>query len=266
MTDITCRYPGARDQVLIAYLYDEITPEERASFESHLDTCTRCRTDLEALGGVRRQLARWAPPEPGFSSGVTGKAPSPGRTSRFRDMPAWAQAVAATLLVGVAAGIANLDVRYDRNGLSVRTGWSRPAPVPAPSAGNPIGPLVPAAQAGGSSAPWQSDLASLEQRLRREVQAQFVSLRPPVPAPKAASSDAELMRRLKALVDESERRQQSELALRVNEVVRAVNSQRQADLRKIDQNIGLVQNRTGVEVLRQREMLNYLVQRVSQRQ
>ena len=104
----------------------------------------------------------------------------------------------------------------------------------------------------------------LEQRLRQEVQAQFVSLRPP--APKAASSDPELMRRVKALIDESERRQQSELALRVNEVVRAANSQRQADLRKIDQNIGLVQNRTGVEVLRQREMLNYLVQRVSQRQ
>jgi anti-sigma factor RsiW len=247
--------------VLIAYLYDEITPEERASFESHLDTCARCRTDLEALGGVRRQLARWAPPEPGFSSGATAKAPSRSRTSRFRDVPVWAQAVAATLLVGLSAGVANLDIRFDRNGLSVRTGWSRPAP----SAGNSTDTLVPT-RAGGSSAPWQSDLAGLEQRLRQDLQAQFVALRPPVPAPKAASSDAELMRRLKALIDESERRQQSELALRVNEVVRAVNSQRQADLRKIDQNIGLVQNRTGAEVLRQREMLNYLVQRVSQRQ
>jgi hypothetical protein len=107
--------------------------------------------------------------------------------------------------------------------------------------------------------------------LRNELHAQVASFRPASPAqpaalPKSASSDTDLMRRMKALIDESERRQQSELALRVNEVVREVNSQRQADLRKIDQNIGLVQNRTGVEVLRQREMLNYLVQRVSQRQ
>jgi hypothetical protein len=71
------------------------------------------------------------------------------------------------------------------------------------------------------------------------------------------------MRRVRALVGESERRQQRELALRVAELVRDVNAQRQADLRRIDQNLGLMQNKTNVEVLRNREMLNYVAQRVS---
>ena len=31
------------------------------------------------------------------------------------------------LVLGVSAGIANLDVRYDKAGLSIRTGWSRGA-------------------------------------------------------------------------------------------------------------------------------------------
>ena len=44
-----------------------------------------------------------------------------------------------------------------------------------------------------------------------------------------------------------------------------VNAQRQADLSKIDHNLGLIQNTTGVEILKQREAVNYLL-RVSQRQ
>ena len=42
-------------------------------------------------------------------------------------MPAWAQLAAASLVVGVAAGISGLDVQYGKDGLSVRTGWNRPA-------------------------------------------------------------------------------------------------------------------------------------------
>ena len=41
-------------------------------------------------------------------------------------MPAWAQVAAALFVLGVSATIANLDVRYDRSGLTIRTGWSKP--------------------------------------------------------------------------------------------------------------------------------------------
>jgi len=84
-------------------------------------------------------------------------------------------------------------------------------------------------------------------------------------APRAMSSgDAETLRRARALVDESEKRQQAELALRVAQVLHDVNMQRQADLSKIDRSLGLIQTSTGVEILKQRENINYLM-RVSQR-
>ena len=70
---------------------------------------------------------------------------------------------------------------------------------------------------------------------------------------------------MRGLLDESERRQQRELALRVAEVLRDVNAQRAADLVRIDRSLGIVQNNTGVEVAKQRELLNYLVRASSQK-
>ena len=280
MTDHSCAFGGDRASTLIAYLYDDIEPAERAALETHLVTCAACRGELDELAGVRRQLARWAPPDSRQSavvshqsavgshqSGLVGSqrgmfgsprlvgAPEAGgaRRSWWRDIPAWAQVAAAMLVLGASAGIANLDIRYDRDGLSVRTGWSKPAPTA------PVG-------SDAAPAPWRPELAALERQLRSDLQPpQPIAAAPAAPAGQAARTDADLMRRLKSLVDESERRQQSELALRVAEVLRDVNAQRTADLRRIDQNLGAVQDKTNVEVLRNRGLLNYYVQRVSQR-
>jgi putative zinc finger protein len=275
MSDYICGWSGDRAETVIGYLYDDIEPAERAAFESHLITCAACRHEVAALGGVRRQLARWAPPDSRQStvvshqSGVISHQPGvierPGlfgapdrrdaRRSWWRDMPAWAQVAAALLVLGVSAGIAGLDVHYDRDGLSVRTGWSKTAPA-APSA---------RAATDSASAAWQSDLAALERQLRTEFRAAQAVAAPASQVQPPARTDADLLRRVKALVDESERRQQSELALRVAEVLRDVNAQRTADLRRIDQNLGAVQDKTNVEVLRNRGLLNYYVQRASQR-
>jgi hypothetical protein len=72
------------------------------------------------------------------------------------------------------------------------------------------------------------------------------------------------MKRVRSLLQESERRQQRELALRVAEVAQDAQAQRQADLMKIDRSLGLIQSRTGVEVMRTQQQLNTLAQRVSQ--
>ena len=260
MTEIMCGYSGDREAALVASLYDDGDPALRAAFEAHLTGCGRCRDELDALRGVRVQLGRWAPPEPSFavisrqSSGV-----SPSRQSWWREIPAWAQVAAAVLLVGVSAGIANLDVRYDANGLSVRTGWSKQPPAPAAGV----------ARNDGAAAPWRADLTALERQLKTEFRVAQVSaaaVAPVAPTPRAASAaDADVLRRVRALLDESEKRQQRELALRVAEVVRDVNAQRQADLVKIDRSLGVVQNNLGVEVMKQRQSLN-LLYRASQRQ
>jgi hypothetical protein len=148
-------------------------------------------------------------------------------------------------------------LHYDQNGLSVRTGWSQPAPAPAPVAA-------------AAPTPWRDDVAALEQQLRAEFRAEQASLlartaAPPAPRTASPVSDEEIVQRVRAMIDESERRQQRELALRVGDLMRELDTQRRADLVKIDRSLGVLQNNTGVEVMKQRELLNYLV-RVSQKQ
>jgi len=261
-TDIRCTYSGDRDEALVAYLYDDIDPASRASFDAHLAACRRCQDELAALRGVRSQLGKWAPPEPMFA---TSHQP-PGASQWWNAIPAWAQVAAALLFLGVAAGIANVDVRYNNEGLTVRTGWSKSAAASSvaqeTSAAKTTSPAPPVS-AVSEPAPWRADLAALEQQLRREFRASVV---PGTARPLNASagdSEAGLLRRVRTMIDDSERRQQTELALRVAGTLRDVNAQRNADLVRINQNLGLIQQDMGVEVLKNRKTLDYLV-RVSQ--
>jgi hypothetical protein len=269
--DIMCGYPGDREATLMAYLYEDIAPADRAAFEQHLTTCARCRGELNGLVDVRAQLARWSPPDlnlappgrrPSFVSEMPSLQPPRARWSLAREIPRWAQIAAALVVVGVAAGLANLDVRYDGHSLSIRTGWSK-STGQGLSSGNPVSPAV-------DSSASRAELVAIEQRLER-LERLPSELRAQVGAPSATAiartpsvGDAELMRRVRGLVDESARRQQTELALRLAEAVRDMNLQRQADLRRIDQNLGMFQDKTGVEVLRNRQKLDYILQRVSQ--
>ena len=78
-------------------------------------------------------------------------------------------------------------------------------------------------------------------------------------------SDAEFRRRVRVLLDESERKQQNELALRLVQFQRDINAQHQADLTKFSQNIGYIQRETYGELLKQRQGMDYLL-KVSQSQ
>jgi len=260
MTDTTCTYTGNRDDALIAYLYEEIDPVIHAAFDAHLASCARCRTDLADLRGVRAGLAQWAPPEPAF------KVPSLQSpvTSRWREIPAWAQVAAALLVLGVSAGIANVNVHYGADGLTVRTGWSSRAEAPS----QPSGAKADAAKVDAVNAePWRAELTALEQQMRSEIRAASLASASAAPAVRTASapaSDADLVRRIRALEDGS-RQQQRDFQLQLATALRDVNAQRRADLVRIDQNLGLIQNNTGIEVAKQREMLNYLVRASSQK-
>ena len=267
MTDTLCGYAD-RDETIVAFLYDELDASRRRDFNAHLLTCVVCRDEVAGLRTVRTQLARWEPPA------LASPTPPVAATSRpawWRTVPAWAQVAAALLFLGVSAGIANLDVRYDQNGLSITTGWSRGSGgsrgsgVPSEAQSAKLGQGLNMGAGAAADAPWRSDLTALERQLRSELRA----FQPPAPAGQAvrvaSPSDAETLRRVRALLDESEKRQQRELALRIAEVVRDVNAQRQVDLRNIDHTLGIVRNEVGVEVLKQRQSLN-LLYRASQRQ
>lgn len=261
--------------LLIAYLYDEVDARERRLVEEHLQTCAACAGELGALRGVRSVLSAWAPParEFGFSVMPTvDSALADGSARRslwgWREMPAWARAVAALFVLAVGAGAANLHIRSGPEGFVVTTGWlgeravdSSPAGIDrgARGVGVAAGPRTPVASprettTGPAAEDWRPALAALESRMRGELQAlrQASAARPASAA--AASADAAMLRRVRALIDESEKRQQRELALRLAQLSRDLEIQRAADLRRIERSVGEI-GLAGAEV---RQMMNYL--------
>jgi hypothetical protein len=268
MTNTSCTYAGNRDDALIAYLYDDIDPVVRDTFAAHLAACGRCRTDLADLRGVRAELAQWAPPQPAFAvasrqSSVVSPVPSPEPPAPvwWRSLPAWAQVAAALLFLGVSAGLANLDVHYGTDGLTVHTGWSARPSEASPAAAS-------RAAAANADTPWRADLTRFEQQLRTEFRAAALPGAPAGPAvvrnASTAAGDTDVIRRIRALEDAT-RQQKNEFSLQLATALRDVNAQRRADLVRIDQNLGLIQNNTGIEVAKNREMLNYVLRVSSQK-
>jgi len=252
----SCDYAGNREDALIGYLYGELDPGELAAFESHIAECAECRDEAAAFRGVRAELRMWTPPA---ANALVTLAPNrPGSGRWWRDIPVWAQIAVPSLCVGVAGGLANVNVRYSGGTLTLRTGWAR-SPAADPESAAKAASVSVAAQA-----PWRGDLATLDRQLRSDFQISAGAARSASTLAQSAGSD-EVLKRVRALVAESERRQQRELALRVAEVFKDVQTLRQADLVKIDRSLNVLQNNTGMEVMKQRQMINSLAVRVSQR-
>jgi anti-sigma factor RsiW len=247
---------------LVSYLYDDGSDAERAAVEAHLARCAACAAELAELRAIRATLADWQPPETALGFRITREPAGAPATTRWWPLPAWVQAAAAVLVLAAGAGLANLEIRYGREGVTMRTGWARQ--IGGGGIGGPGRPgtaqvaPTPLAVPAGITA---RDLAALEERLRAE----FARNTPSAPAPaSAAASSRDLLAQVRAMVDESEQRQKQELALRLTQALRDVESQRRADLVRIEQNMGQIEGLTGQEAARQREMLNYLM-RVSER-
>jgi len=234
-------------ETLVGYLYDEIDDATKAEVVRHLAGCARCRDEVTALGGVRQALGAWAPPVPDLQFTVVPASTVSNvlrpQVPAWQAVPRWAQLVAATLALAVGASIANVQVRHDAAGWTVTTGWMAPAAPAAPAAAS-------------TDTRWQDALVSLERSLRQEMAARPVSA---TPTPAAPAADAETLARVRALIEASEKRQQQELALRLTQFGRDIDLQRRADLVRVEQGIGQLEGRTGAEVARQREAINYLI-------
>ncbi|MGE5358857.1 MAG: anti-sigma factor family protein [Bacteroidales bacterium] len=262
--------------LLIAYLYGEADANEREAFERHLATCAACSSELRGLGEVRAGLQEWTPPEVSLGFRVVRDEarqpvvpfapPAAGRSRWTAAVPAWARLAAAVLVLAVGAAIANLDVRVGNGGVSISTGWRQPA---ATRAGN-----------GPGTEAWRAEFAALESKLRRELAPTPAASQPdaasavpmnasaplagtsPAARGLSAATTAELARRFDALIAESERRQQRAfenlLATRLVQFGRDVESQRRADLVRIQQGLGQMDTRTTSELVQLREMQKYL--------
>jgi hypothetical protein len=256
----------------MSYLYEDGDEAERAAFGTHLATCEACAREVRELTAVRTGLAQWAPPETVLDFRIVREEPGPrGWRSWFTlpVMPAWAQLGAAALLVGVAVGISGLEIRYDSQGFTARTGWQKTVPAqaetaqaaPAPVPAQAVLPVTT-----GDAAPWRADLAALERTLRGEM-------RQPTSVPQAAQASAagrsmgddEFFARVRQLIDASETRQQRELALRIAQVVRDVDTQRRTDLARLTDGMGVIEGRTVTAAAQQKQMMDYLMRVSTQR-
>jgi len=190
-------------------------------------------------------------------------------------LPAWAQAAAACLLF--AAGLWLGVVRGSTPGASSTVPVSGIAAsggdsTVAISDGSVGTASANTASASGTSTAATSTLAAAVSRaeleaLERRLGAELTELRAEragaMTAAPAGISEMQMLVRVRALLEESEQRQQRELALRTAQVVRDFDSQRQVDLAQIQRNFGQIDGLTGAEVREQRQMLNYLM-RVSE--
>jgi len=244
---------------LVGYVYDECDLLERAAIDAHVAMCAACAAELAALQSTRTSLSSWVPPEAGLGFQIVGPTDEVGsrQSAPARDLgvvnrpwygrpvPAWAQAAAAALLfaaglsLGVARGIMPTTTAPGASGVEPASG--------APSAASAV------------------ELQALERRLREEM----ARIQPSVAGVREASapavSEEQLLARVRTLIEESERRQQRELALRTAQVMRDVDSQRQVDLAQIQRSFGQIEGLTGAEVREQRQMLNYLIRASEQR-
>jgi hypothetical protein len=249
-------------EVFVSYLYDDLNGDDRRAFEAHLASCASCSDEIRGLSGVRGELAGWSPPDTVLGFRIVRDAAPVRSPWEWLRMPAWAQLAAASLIIGVATGLSGLEVRYDANGLTVRTGWQKTAAAPATAS-----PVMQASTSG--AAPWKTDLVSLEQQLRQEIRASVPAAHVTTPALAAAGaqpmSDGEFVRRVRAILDGSKVVTERDLAVRLAEVVRDVEVQRRADMVRVADGIGVIEGRTGAVVAQQRDIMNYLT-RVSQRQ
>jgi hypothetical protein len=261
------RWCGNPD-VLMSYLYEDGDEAERAAFGAHVAGCDACAREVRELSAVRTGLAQWTPPETVLDFRIVRDEPARrGWRSwfAFPVMPAWAQLGAAAMLVGVAVGISGLEVRYDAQGLTVRTGWQKAAPVAqtAQAAPAPAQAVVPVAN--GDAAPWRADLVALERSLRSEIRPASVPQAVPAAASARGMGDDEFFARVRQLIDASETRQQRELALRIAQVVRDVDTQRRTDLARLTDGMGVIEGRTVTAAAQQKQMMDYLMRVSTQR-
>src|SRR5215204_2927386 len=111
-----------RGDLLVSYIFDEISDSDRRDVEAHLTTCADCRDEVEGLRSTRGHLALWAPPQPELGLRIVRGAATPEPVTALplrRFAPAFAFAAAAVIVLAVAAAIANVEIRFGNDGLTV---------------------------------------------------------------------------------------------------------------------------------------------------
>jgi hypothetical protein len=163
-------------------------------------------------------------------------------------------------VLAAASAIAHVEIRSGADGFTVRTGWSASAPAfdqrfretPSASVSARGDMLLPV----GSMSLDAAFVDSIDRRLRALETASRDSGHS---RNASASSEADIIRRVREMLAQSETRQQGQLALRIAQVIRDVDAQRVADLSGIQQGLRGIQRTVTAEAEGHRELTNYLL-------
>jgi hypothetical protein len=200
---------------LLDYLYEEGDPAERLKIATHLHACAECSVAVLEFQNVRGILKEWTPPASQLGFRVTQEAPRVPR-SAFIAAP-WLQAAAAILLFVSGMAFSQLNVKFEDGVVTIARRSAEPE-IPVFS-GRDI------------------------QLPTERVSAEPLNTRAQSSA--ASAEDVErLLQQVRAMIDQSEQRQKGELALRLSQVAREVDTQHQADLLRIQQDFGQQQQAT----------------------
>jgi len=245
---------------LVAYLYDECDPAERAAIAAHVSHCPACAEEMASLRATRTQLAAWTPPAAslGFQiSGANERREPLAFTARaslagpwWREpLPAWAQAAAAAVIfaAGLTAGT-----------LGNSSGSTATAPAASPVAAAATAPVVgrvtpPAPTARQVSA---ADVARLEQRLRalESTRAMNASARTVSAASVAPRADEQVtLARVNALIEERLALREARLRDDIVALAKAASSI-EAESRRLGQQVRQTRGYTIEEVQQNLEM------------
>lgn len=231
---------------LLSLLYDdEGSPEERHALQAHVERCGPCADVLTSLDAARGVLGAWHAPRLPLGFALVRSNPSPYKSLLWRG----GLAAAAVLVLAAGASLARLDVSYTADGFHVRTGhWSPPVASATGSLPDDRGSANWVGLASAGEPPWRQDLDMLATQLRTDMgrliqesraaqgpSAMRVAALPPPAGPVKTMSDAEVLKRVQDMLDQSEIRQQANLALRVTELGRQFELQRQGDIVQVEQ-------------------------------
>ncbi len=223
---------------LVAYLYEECEPELRDVDFRAPDSMRPCSSEVDGLGWTRSRLEVWTPPMPelGFQMHVPAQE---ARLPWWRaPLPAWAQAAAALVIFGV--------------GLTV--GLTRgPAEAPEVVSNQPPPATVSTRSMDTAS---RSDLVQLEERMKSAIAQMRTAAPVRQVAASASSSDEEIMKKVEALLAQSEERQRRDFTLRSVEMARDFEAQRRIDMASVPEAVGQFQGVTGNEIRQQREAID----------
>ncbi|MFQ3581769.1 MAG: zf-HC2 domain-containing protein [Chloracidobacterium sp.] len=188
---------------LMAYLYGEASPAERADIERHLQTCATCRAELEGFQAVRTALQSWEMDAIAPRLQLT-LAPSPWQAWRefWATLPRWSRLAAGAAAMLVVCSLANVRVTIGAQGVTVATGWFGRSEVLPTGAADVAIPTVET-QRTAAAPPSSLDEAAFR-RIAAQVVAESV-------AEQSSRRDAEVDARLKTVLDARLKQQRAEL-------------------------------------------------------